>query len=146
MENKNEFDWNCKNTWFKSAKNTLWCLIGCSIGDFGTIYYFQITSHSLSLFLVMSIAIINGILTSIILETIILLRQNFSFINALKTASGMSLISMVSMELAMNLTDYIIIGSAKLVWWVIPIMLLVGFLTPWPYNYWRLKKFNISCH
>ena len=146
MNSKNKFDWSCKNTWTKSAKNTLWCLAGCSIGDFGTIYYFQITPHSLSLFLVMSFAIINGILTSIILETIILLRQNFTFINALKTASGMSLISMVSMELAMNLTDYIIIGSAKLVWWVIPIMLLVGFLTPWPYNYWRLKKFNISCH
>ena len=146
MNNKIKFDWFCKNTWAKSAKNTLWCLTGCSIGDFGTIYYFQITPHSLSLFLVMSIAIINGILTSIILETIILLRQNFSFINALKTASGMSLISMISMELTMNLTDYIIIGSAKLVWWVIPIMLLVGFLTPWPYNYWRLKKFGISCH
>ena len=146
MNDKNKFDWSCKNTWSKSAKNTLWCLAGCSIGDFGTIYYFQITPHSLSLFLVMSFAIINGILTSIILETIILLRQNFTFINALKTASGMSLISMVSMELAMNLTDYIIIGSAKLVWWVIPIMLLVGFLTPWPYNYWRLKKFGISCH
>ena len=146
MNNKLKFDWSCKDTWAKSAKNTLWCLTGCSIGDFGTIYYFQITPHSLSLFLVMSIAIINGILTSIILETIILLRQNFSFINALKTASGMSLISMISMELTMNLTDYIIIGSAKLVWWVIPIMLLVGFLTPWPYNYWRLKKFGISCH
>ena len=146
MDNKYKFDWSCINTWSKSAKNTLWCLAGCSIGDFGTIYYFQITPHSLSLFLVMSFAIINGILTSIILETIILLRQNFAFVNALKTASGMSLISMFSMELAMNLTDYIIIGSAKLVWWVIPIMLLVGFLTPWPYNYWRLKKFNISCH
>ena len=146
MDNVKRFNWSCKNTWTKSAKNTLWCLAGCSIGDFGTIYYFQITPHSLSLFLVMSFAIMNGILTSIILETIILLRQNFAFINALKTASGMSLISMVSMELAMNLTDYIIIGSAKLVWWVIPIMLLVGFLTPWPYNYWRLKKFNISCH
>ena len=146
MNNKIKFNWSCKDTWSKSAKNTLWCLTGCSIGDFGTIYYFQITPHSLSLFLVMSIAIINGILTSIILETIILLRQNFSFINALKTASGMSLISMISMELTMNLTDYIIIGSAKLVWWVVPIMLLVGFLTPWPYNYWRLKKFGISCH
>ena len=146
MNNKLKFDWSCKDTWAKSAKNTLWCLTGCSIGDFGTIYYFQITPHSLSLFLVMSIAIINGILTSIILETIILLRQSFTFVNALKTASGMSLISMFSMELAMNLTDYIIIGSARLVWWVIPIMLLIGFLTPWPYNYWRLKKFNISCH
>tara|TARA_B100000886_G_scaffold222434_1_gene154723 strand:+ start:214 stop:498 length:285 start_codon:yes stop_codon:yes gene_type:complete len=94
----------------------------------------------------MLIAIINGIITSIILETIILLRQKFKLIDAFKTACGMSLISMVSMELAMNLTDYLIVGSAKLVWWVIPIMLVVGFLTPWPYNYWRLKKFNIACH
>jgi len=146
MEIKEKFDWFCKTTWFKSAHNTLWCLVGCSIGDFGTIYYFQITSHSLSVFLVMLIAIINGIITSIILETVILLRQKFKLIDAFKTACGMSLISMVSMELAMNLTDYLIVGSAKLVWWVIPIMLIVGFLTPWPYNYWRLKKFNIACH
>ncbi len=146
MEIKEKFDWFCKSTWAKSAYNTLWCLIGCSIGDFGTIYYFQITPHSLSIFLVMLIAIINGIITSIILETVILLRQKFKLIDAFKTACGMSLISMVSMEMAMNLTDYLIVGSAKLVWWVVPIMLLVGFLTPWPYNYWRLKKFNIACH
>ena len=24
--------------------------------------------------------------------------------------------------------------------------LIVGFVTPWPYNYWRLKKFGINCH
>ena len=146
MEIKEKFDWFCKTTWSKSRYNTLWCLVGCSIGDFGTIYYFQITPHSLSVFFVMLIAIFNGIITSIILETIILLRQKFKLVDAFKTACGMSLISMISMELAMNLTDYLIVGSAKLVWWVIPIMLLVGFLTPWPYNYWRLKKFNIACH
>ena len=94
----------------------------------------------------MTLAIINGLITSIILETIILLRQNFKFSNALKTALGMSFISMISMEVAMNLTDYFLTGGAILTWWVVPIMLFVGFLTPWPYNYWRLKKFNISCH
>jgi len=94
----------------------------------------------------MTLAIINGLITSIILETIILLRQNFKFSNALKTALGMSFISMISMEVAMNLTDYFLTGGAILTWWVVPIMLIVGFLTPWPYNYWRLKKFNISCH
>ena len=41
------FDWKCLDTWKKSANNTLWCLIGCSIGDFGTIIYFQITSGKL---------------------------------------------------------------------------------------------------
>ena len=130
MDMTEKFDWFCKSTWSKSAYNTLWCLIGCSIGDFGTIYYFQITPHSLPVILVMFIAIVNGIITSIILETIILLRQKFKLIDAFKTACGMSLISMVSMEMAMNLTDYLFVGSAKLVWCVIPIMLLVGFLTP----------------
>jgi hypothetical protein len=46
----------------------------------------------------------------------------------------------------MNSVDWIILGEAKLVLWVIPIMLFVGFLTPWPYNYYRLKKYNIACH
>jgi hypothetical protein len=94
----------------------------------------------------MTLAIINGLITSIILETIILMKQDFKFQNALKTALGMSFISMISMEVAMNLTDYLLTGGAMLTWWVIPIMLIVGFLTPWPYNYWRLKKFGIACH
>ena len=141
-----KFDWSCKATWKVSAKNTFWCLLGCAIGDFGTILFFQLSQIPFPLLGIMVLAIINGVITSIILETIILIRQNFSFVNALKTASGMSLISMISMEITMNLTDYLLTGGAILNWWVIPIMLIVGFLTPWPYNYWRLKKFGIACH
>ncbi len=141
-----KFNWNCKHTWRRSAKNTAWCLLGCAIGDFGTILFFQITKIPFPVLGIMTLAIINGLITSIILETIILLKQNFKFSNALKTALGMSFISMISMEVAMNLTDYFLTGGAILTWWVVPIMLIVGFLTPWPYNYWRLKKFNISCH
>ena len=140
------FNWSCKHTWKRSAKNTAWCLLGCAIGDFGTILFFQITKIPFPVLGIMTLAIINGLITSIILETIILLRQNFKFSNALKIALGMSFISMISMEVAMNLTDYFLTGGAILTWWVVPIMLVVGFLTPWPYNYWRLKKFNISCH
>ena len=140
------FHWSCKKTWSRSAKNTSWCLLGCSIGDFGTILFFQITQIPFPVLAIMALAIINGIITSIILETIILLKQNFTFKNAFKTAVGMSLISMISMEAAMNLTDYLLTGGAMLTWWVVPIMLAVGFLTPWPYNYWRLKKFNQACH
>ena len=141
-----KFHWSCKHTWSRSAKNTSWCLLGCSIGDFGTILFFQLTQIPFPVLAIMILAIINGIITSIILETIILLKQNFTFKNAFKTAVGMSLISMVSMEVAMNLTDYLLTGGAMLTWWVVPIMLAAGFLTPWPYNYWRLKKFNIACH
>ena len=139
-------DWSCKHTWKRSAKNTMWCVIGCSIGDFGTILFFQLTQIPFPLMGIMILAIINGLITSIVLETLILIRQNFSFIGAIKTASGMSLISMLSMEVMMNLTDYLFTGGAILTWWVIPIMLIVGFLTPWPYNYWRLKKFGLNCH
>ena len=140
------FSWSCKHTWSRSAKNTLWCLLGCSIGDFGTILFFQLTKIPFPVLAIMVLAIINGIITSIILETIILLRQNFSLKLAFKTAVGMSLISMVSMEIAMNATDYFLTGGAILTWWVVPIMLTAGFVTPWPYNYWRLKKYNEACH
>ena len=144
--NTSTFDWSCKQTWKTSAKNTLWCVIGCSVGDFGTILFFQLSKIPFPILGIMTLAIINGLITSIILETIILMKQNFKFQNALKTAMGMSFISMISMEIAMNLTDYLLTGGAMLTWWVVPIMLIVGFLTPWPYNYWRLKKFGIACH
>ena len=140
------FHWACKHTWKRSAKNSGWCLLGCAIGDFGTILFFQLTKIPFPLLGIMILAIINGLITSIILETVILMRQNFDFRKAFNTAIGMSFISMISMEVAMNLTDYLLTGGAILTWWVVPLMLIVGFVTPWPYNYWRLKKFNIACH
>ncbi|WP_440670780.1 DUF4396 domain-containing protein [Candidatus Pelagibacter sp. HIMB1483] len=148
MENTaaTNFNWSCKHTWKRSAKNTAWCLLGCAIGDFGTILFFQLTKVPFPVLGIMTLAIINGLITSIILETVILMRQDLDFLKAFKTAMGMSFISMISMEVTMNLTDYLLTGGAILTWWVIPIMLLVGFLTPWPYNYWRLKKFGVTCH
>ena len=140
------FNWSCKHTWKRSAKNTAWCVLGCAIGDFGTILFFQLTEIPFPVLGIMILAIINGLITSIILETIILMIQKINFVNAIKTALGMSLISMISMEVMMNFTDYVLTGGAILTWWVIPIMLIVGFLTPWPYNYWRLKKYGINCH
>ena len=72
-------DWNCKHTWKQSAKNTAWCLLGCSIGDFGTILFFQLTKIPFPVLAIMILAIINGLITSIILEKIILIRQNLEF-------------------------------------------------------------------
>ena len=143
---KANFHWSCKHTWKRSAKNTAWCLLGCAIGDLGTILFFQLTKIPFPVLGIMILAIINGLITSITLETIILLKQKFSLKSAIKTAFGMSFISMISMEIAMNLTDYLITGGAVLNFYVIPIMLLVGFITPLPYNYYKLKKYNISCH
>ena len=139
------FDWKCLNTWKQSAKNTLWCLIGCCIGDFGTILYFQVNNVDLSTLIIMILAIINGILTSIALETIILFNQ-IGFVKAFKTAMGMSIISMLSMEIVMNVLDVIVMGGAYINIYIIPFMLFAGFISAWPYNYWRLKKYKLSCH
>ena len=140
-----KLDWKCQKTWRRAAKNTLWCLLGCAIGDMGTILFFQITEiaiHPLSLLI---LAMTNGILFSIGLETLILVRQ-MKLVSAFKTACGMSLISMISMEISMNLVDFLLVGELKLTMEVIPIMLFFGFITPLPYNYWRLKVYGVSCH
>ncbi len=139
--------WDNTTNWKKAARNTLWCLLGCSIGDFSTILFFQTYYPLTSVVLVMILAIVNGLATSIMLETVILrIKDSFSWLAALKVAIGMSFISMVSMEAAMNIIDVVLTGGAMLTLWAIPVMLLAGFITPLPYNYWRLEKHGKCCH
>ena len=134
----------------KSAQNTLGCLIGCAIGDLGAIFCFQSFYAPASIpenlwNIVWGIAMISGIISSIILETIILWKQ-LGPKEALRTAIGMSLISMILMELAMNLADYGMMGEPAITLKVLPITLGAGFLAAWPYNFWRLKKYGACCH
>ncbi|MDG2475333.1 MAG: DUF4396 domain-containing protein [Paracoccaceae bacterium] len=138
-------NWRCRITWKIASYNTSWCLLGCAIGDLGTIAYFQFTGIAWPVWAIMTLAIFNGLMTSIMLETIILARQMMLRI-AFKTAIGMSLISMIAMEAAMNVIDVSLTGGAVLTWWVIPLMLAAGFITPLPYNYWRLKALAKACH
>ena len=143
--NSTSISWKCKHTWKNASINTLWCLLGCSIGDFGTIYFFQVTEIPFPVMGIMALAIINGLITSIMLETYILSRQ-MELKAAFKTAIGMSLVSMISMEIAMNLTDYLMTGGAVITFVTIIPMLLAGFITPLPYNSFRLKKYGKACH
>lgn len=138
-------NWQCRHTWRRASINTLWCLLGCSIGDFGTILFFQVTGIPWPTLAILTLAVINGLLTSIALETVILFRQ-MSLRTAFRTAIGMSLISMIAMETAMNVVDVLATGGARLTPWVVPFMLLAGFLAPLPYNYWRLKALGRACH
>ena len=145
-----DFHWRDGSVWKQSAHNTKWCLIGCSIGDFGTIAAFQLIPYLADLgwsaMSIMMLAMFNGIMTSIALETFILIKQMGGIREAFRVAIGMSLISMIAMESSMNATDLLIMGEPTLTWWVIPIMLFVGFITPLPYNYYRLKKWGFGCH
>ena len=134
----------------RSAKNTLGCLVGCAIGDLGAIYLFQTYYAPLSIpselwTTVWIVAMSSGIITSVILETIILWRQ-LGPKEAFKTAIGMSMISMLLMELAMNVVDYGMMGEPAITLGVLPYTLGAGFLAAWPYNYWRLKKHGKCCH
>ena len=138
-------DWRCRHTWRAASRNTAWCLLGCSIGDFGTIAFFQFTAIAWPTLAIMTLAIVNGLVTSIVLETAILWRQ-LGPRAAFRTAAGMSLISMVAMETVMNMVDVFLTGGAQLTWWVIPVMLSAGFVTPLPYNYWRRKALGKACH
>ena len=140
-----ETDWLCGATWRRASYNTMWCLIGCSIGDMGTIAFFQLSGIPWPVWAIMSLAIVNGLATSVALETFILARQ-MELRLAFRTALGMSFLSMVAMELAMNVTDVALTGGARLTLWVLPWMWAAGFVTPLPYNYWRLKALGKACH
>ena len=136
----------------RSAFNTGMCLLGCSIGDFAALTYFAVGHIVVPMWLQMAVAMAAGITTSIILETFLLRwREKFSWKHALATAFGMSLISMIMMELAMNITDLAITLPLGLrppnPWYFAAFIpaLMAGFLAAWPYNYWRLKKHGKSC-
>lgn len=137
--------WHSRQTWRQASKNTAWCLLGCVIGDFGTIAFFQFSGIPWPTLAIMALAIFNGLVTSIALETVILARQ-MDLRTAFRSAIGMSFIAMIAMETMMNAVDWVLTGGAELMWWVVPIMLAVGFLTPLPYNYWRLKALGKTCH
>lgn len=144
--------WNQKDKWKRSAKNTGVCLTGCAIGDFGALIYFAAKAPQTPLMTQMIVAIICGITTSIILETLVMrFKESFTWWESFKVACGMSLISMIAMEIAMNAVDFSVnqkfgFTIVDLGFWLTFIPALVaGFLTSWPYNYWRLVKFNKSC-
>lgn len=139
------FNWRCRHSWRRASINTLWCLAGCSIGDMATIGFFQATGIGWHPMAIMALGTLNGVLTSIVLETVILSRH-MALKAAFHTAIGMSLVSMVAMEMAMNVMDLALTGGANLVWWALPLMWAAGFLAPLPYNYWRLKAHGRSCH
>ncbi|MCR9254296.1 MAG: DUF4396 domain-containing protein [bacterium] len=152
LNNEKAGFWNDLKLWNRASFNTLNCLIGCSIGDFGMVFFLQAYYPSTPMVWQMVLAIIAGLCTSILLETVILKsRESFGWRLALKTAFGMSFISMVGMELAMTSTDFMITGGKAafddpMYWFALVPALVVGFITPLPYNYYKLKKYNKACH
>jgi copper chaperone CopZ len=144
--------WQDGGVWKRASFNTLNCLIGCSLGDFGMILYLQAYHPEVSMTTQMILAVLAGLATSVLFETTLLrLREKFSWAAALRTAFSMSFISMVAMEVVMNATDFMITGGKAafgnpMYWTALVIAMIAGFLAPLPYNYFKLKKYNKACH
>ena len=121
--------------WQTAAWNTSHCLAGCSLGEFGTLTAYQALGIDplapLSVAL-LALPLVNGVGTSVALESWILTRppSNLSTRDAVQTACNMSLISMVSMELAMEGTDYALTGGMGIVPSAGPAMLSVSHRLP----------------
>ncbi len=99
------------------------------------------------------LAVAAGIMTSIVLETTLLHlgRDRLPWIVAVRTATGMSMISMLAMEVAENTVDYSLTGGcvdlqSPYFWMAAGSSALAGFLVPLPYNYFRLRAHGKSCH
>ena len=128
--------WENKLVWKKASANTIHCLIGCSIGDFGMIIYLQTYHPNMNMFLMMGLAMLTGLTTSVILETVLLhIKEKFNWLLALKTAFSMSFISMLAMEFAENTTDFMLTGgqvatSHYFYWVALGISLVAGFIVP----------------
>lgn len=101
----------------------------------------------------MGASMVSGITASIILESILLRRgvDQLSWPMAVRTAMGMSMISMVAMEAAENIVDYHLTGGVVALgdpnfWMAAVLSIAAGYLVPLPYNYLRLKKYGKACH
>ena len=144
--------WRNPRNWKRASFNTLNCLIGCSIGDFGMILFLQAYYPETPMYLQMSLAIVAGLITSVALESSLLkIREKFNWSLALKTAFSMSFISMIGMEIAMNTTDFMITGGKASFntagyWLALVPAMIAGFLLPLPYNYYKLQKHGKACH
>lgn len=156
LDNKNSLPrtgfWGDIVLWKRASFNTLNCLIGCSIGDFGMILYLQAFHPGVSMMLQMTLAILAGLCTSILLEaTLLRYREQWGWSRAFRVAWSMSFISMVGMEIAMNVTDFAITGGSanfsSIIYWLAFLPSAVaGFVFPLPYNYYKLKKYGKACH
>ncbi|KAK8144711.1 hypothetical protein G3M48_005460 [Beauveria asiatica] len=141
--------WSSRATWHRASLNTLRCLVGCTTGDFSAMWLLQTHYPELGMPTIMAISMAAGISTSMVLETVLLRlgRDGLSWPAAAKTAAGMSLISMVTMELAENVVDYSLTGGAvafdsPAFWLSALVSMGAGFLAPLPYNYHRLRNLH----
>ncbi|KAL2219975.1 hypothetical protein M432DRAFT_631194 [Thermoascus aurantiacus ATCC 26904] len=145
--------WTCRHTWKRAAVNTARCLIGCTSGDFSSMWLLQTYRPELGMGMIMPMSMAAGLFTSLLLETLLLRLgpDRLPWPAAARTATGMSLVSMATMEAVQNLVDYHLTGGVVALedprfWAAAGVSMAAGFLAPLPYNYVRLRRYGRGCH
>jgi hypothetical protein len=145
--------WKSSSTWHRASLNTFRCLVGCTAGDFSALWTLQSFYPTMGMGSIMAISMASGLATSITLETLLLRygKDRLILATALKTALGMSLVSMLSMEAVSNMVDYHLTGGVvafndPAFWGAALLSMAAGYLAPLPYNYVRLRKYGKACH
>ncbi|KAL0243733.1 hypothetical protein I308_104993 [Cryptococcus tetragattii IND107] len=123
------------------------------IGDLSLMWYLMSFHPQMDMTISMALSMTAGISTSIMLETALLHlgKDRMPLTVAARTACGMSLVSMLSMELTENmvtlgLSDNNMTLASKEFWLVTCVSMMAGYLVPLPYNYIRLKLWGKACH
>ena len=124
----------------------MWCLIGCAAGDMGTVFVFQNIDHSLSVAFVFMLAMMqrpdcqhlsgdfysvfvaHGIFTALCGR-----RWDELYLHVGDGDDDEPCRLLGDRRCALNFAERAVDVDA-------------GFLTPLPYNYWRLKKYGKACH
>ncbi|KAF3140555.1 hypothetical protein TWF569_002750 [Orbilia oligospora] len=145
--------WSSRQTWNRAMVNTFRCLVGCTAGDFSAMWYLQAFHPEIGIGSIMAVSMASGLSTSLLLETVLLKygRDKLPWPAAAKTAAGMSIISMLTMEMVQNMVDYHLTGGSvqfesPMFWMAAVVSMSAGFLAPLPYNYHRLRKYGKGCH
>ncbi|KAG9662575.1 hypothetical protein KCU64_g1855, partial [Aureobasidium melanogenum] len=145
--------WSCRGTWKRAGINTFRCLIGCTIGDFSSLWTLQTYVPDLGMGTIMALSMTSGLSTSIALETSLLYwgKDKLPLNKAFNTAMGMSFISMLAMEVAENAVDFHLTGGVialqdPLFWGAAVLSVVAGYFVPLPWNYYRLKRWGRACH
>jgi hypothetical protein len=104
------------------------------IGDISMLVYLQAYHPHLPMMLTMGLAMVAGLVTSILFVSAILRwREGFGW----RAAFSMAFLSMLGMELAANATDFMLTGgrvppSDLFYWTALAISVGAGFLAPLP--------------
>ena len=143
--------WSCRHTTRRAAVNTARCLLGCTVGDMGTLVALQVYYPSLGPEITVPISCTAGICSSLALESTLLTigQDKLPVRVAVRTAFNMSFISMLAMELAENAVEIALTGgafdSAASFLALLPAT-AAGFGAAYPYNFYMLRRYGRSCH